>query len=259
MFKIDKADFKPIEQADFPEICERKGFGHPDSFCDAAADACSRALCKYYFEHFGRYYHHNVDKAALVGGAAKPDFGGGLILEPQYFLIVGRAINQIFKDDKLEYIPVSTICLDTIREVAGNIYRNLDLQKHIQFDYLDFEYKDDLYLEHDRSKYLDLYKSIEKLENVTEDAKKRILSRISESISLRDICRSRNDSIIINLVNETICLCQRNLHINIPLSKENILDFIEKKYPYKIFNYDNNNCNSCGRLYEGKTRRLFGI
>jgi hypothetical protein len=135
----------------------------------------------------------------------------------------------------------------------------INTNKHIQFDYLDFEYKDDLYLEHDRSKYLDLYKSIEKLENVTKDAKKRILSRISESISLRDICRSRNDSIIINLVNETICLCQRNLHINIPLSKENILDFIEKKYPYKIFNYDNNNCSSCGRLYEGKTRRLFGI
>jgi S-adenosylmethionine synthetase len=135
MRKIDKADFKPIEQADFPEIVERKGVGHPDSFCDAAADACSRALCKYYFEHFGRYYHHNVDKAALVGGAAKPEFGGGLILEPQYFLIVGRAINQIFKEDKLEYIPVSTICLDAIRQVAGNVYRNLDLQKHIQFDY----------------------------------------------------------------------------------------------------------------------------
>ena len=50
MLKIDKAEFKPIEQSDFPEIVERKGVGHPDSVCDAAADACSRALCKYYFE-----------------------------------------------------------------------------------------------------------------------------------------------------------------------------------------------------------------
>ena len=63
MLKINRADFKPIEKSDFPEIVERKGIGHPDSVCDASADACSRALCKYYFKHFGRYYHHNVDKA----------------------------------------------------------------------------------------------------------------------------------------------------------------------------------------------------
>ncbi len=62
MLKIDKSHAPPIEESDFPEIVERKGIGHPDSVCDAAADACSRALCKYYFETFGRYYHHNVDK-----------------------------------------------------------------------------------------------------------------------------------------------------------------------------------------------------
>ncbi len=135
MIQVNKADFKPIEESDFPEICERKGIGHPDSVCDAAADACSRALCKYYFEHFGRYYHHNVDKAALVGGISKPELGGGLIIEPQYFLIVGRAINQILKENKLEYIPVSTICLDACRQTVSNIFRNLDLTRDIQFDY----------------------------------------------------------------------------------------------------------------------------
>jgi len=135
MLKIDLADFKPIEEADFPEIVERKGVGHPDSVCDAAADACSRALCKYYFDTFGRYYHHNVDKAALVGGISKPELGGGMILEPEYFLIVGRAIHQILKENKLEYIPVATICLDACRQVVSDILRNLDLEKHIQFDY----------------------------------------------------------------------------------------------------------------------------
>ncbi|MBD3255097.1 MAG: methionine adenosyltransferase [Candidatus Lokiarchaeota archaeon] len=133
--KITKADFLPIESSDFPEIVERKGVGHPDSVCDAAADACSRALCKYYFEQFGRYYHHNVDKAALVGGISKPKLGGGLILEPQYFLIVGRAINQIFKENKLEYIPVATICLNACRQIVSNVFRNLDLTTDIQFDY----------------------------------------------------------------------------------------------------------------------------
>ena len=137
MLKIDKAEFKPIEQSDFPEIVERKGVGHPDSVCDAAADACSRALCKYYFETFGRYYHHNVDKAALVGGISKPEFGGGMIIEPEYFLIVGRAIHQIMKENKLEYIPVAPICLDACRQVVADTFRNIDVNSnhHIQFDY----------------------------------------------------------------------------------------------------------------------------
>jgi len=139
MLKITQADFLPIEKSKFPEICERKGIGHPDSVCDAVADACSRALCVYYLEHFDRVYHHNVDKAALVGGVAKPEFGGGMIIQPQYFLIVGRAIHQILTEcgskSKLEYIPVATICLDTQRQVLAKIFRNLDLASDIQFDY----------------------------------------------------------------------------------------------------------------------------
>jgi S-adenosylmethionine synthetase len=84
-------------------------------------------------------YHHNVDKAALVGGVAKPEFGGGMIIQPQYFLIVGRAIHQILTEcgteHKLEYVPVATICLDTQRQVLKKIFRNLDLARDIQFDY----------------------------------------------------------------------------------------------------------------------------
>ncbi|MGV9200408.1 MAG: methionine adenosyltransferase [Promethearchaeia archaeon] len=135
MLKINKSNERPIEESDFPEIVERKGIGHPDSVCDAAADACSRALCKYYHENFGRYYHHNVDKAALVGGISKPEFGGGMIIEPQYFLIVGRAINQVLREDNLNYIPVATICLDACRQVVSDVFRNLDLTSQIQFDY----------------------------------------------------------------------------------------------------------------------------
>jgi S-adenosylmethionine synthetase len=141
MLKVNQWDLKfAVEHSDFPEIVERKGIGHPDSVCDAVADACSRALCVYYLENYGRVYHHNVDKAALVGGTAKPEFGGGMIIQPQYFLIVGRAINQILVEcgegkSKLEYIPIPTICIDTQRQVLSKIFRNLDLEKHIQFDY----------------------------------------------------------------------------------------------------------------------------
>ncbi|MFW9770563.1 MAG: methionine adenosyltransferase [Promethearchaeota archaeon] len=141
MLKVNQLDLKfAVEHSDFPEICERKGVGHPDSVCDAIADACSRALCLYYLNKFGRVYHHNVDKAALVGGVAKPEFNGGQIIQPQYFLIVGRAINQILTEcapnqNRLDYIPVAPICLDTSRQVMGNIFRNLNLDKDIQFDY----------------------------------------------------------------------------------------------------------------------------
>ena len=139
MLKITRANFLPIEKSEFPEIVERKGIGHPDSVCDAVADACSRALCSYYLENYDRVYHHNVDKAALVGGTAKPKFGGGMIIQPQYFLIVGRAINQILTEcgteSKLDYIPVATICIDTQRKELSKIFRNLDLNNDIQFDY----------------------------------------------------------------------------------------------------------------------------
>jgi len=140
MLKITRANFLPIEKSEIPELVERKGIGHPDTVCDAVADACSRALCLYYLENFGRVYHHNVDKAALVGGTAKPEYGGGLIIQPQYFLIVGRAINQILIEcgdgkSKLEYIPIPTICIETQRKVLSEIFRNLDLNKDIQFDY----------------------------------------------------------------------------------------------------------------------------
>ncbi|MHA2290009.1 MAG: methionine adenosyltransferase [Promethearchaeota archaeon] len=139
MLKITRANFLPIEKSEFPEICERKGVGHPDTVCDAVADACSRALCVYYLENFDRVYHHNVDKAALVGGTAKPQFGGGLIIQPQYFLIVGRAINQILTEcgteSKLEYIPVATLCIETQRAELAKIFRSLDLNRDIQFDY----------------------------------------------------------------------------------------------------------------------------
>lgn len=140
MLKVTKAGFLPIEKSEFPELVERKGIGHPDTVCDAVADACSRALCVYYLENYDRVYHHNVDKAALVGGTAKPEFGGGLIIQPQYFLIVGRAINQILTEcsdgsNKLDYIPVATICIETQRKVLSEIFRNLDLNRDIQFDY----------------------------------------------------------------------------------------------------------------------------
>ncbi len=73
------------------EICEHKGIGHPDSICDGIAEAASQALCRAYLEHTGAIQHCNVDKALLIGGEARPRFGGGQILQPIRLILCGRA------------------------------------------------------------------------------------------------------------------------------------------------------------------------
>lgn len=73
------------------EICEHKGIGHPDSICDGVAEAASQALCRAYLKCYGAVQHHNVDKALLVGGEAKPCFGGGQVIKPIRLILCGRA------------------------------------------------------------------------------------------------------------------------------------------------------------------------
>jgi S-adenosylmethionine synthetase len=77
------------------EIVERKGRGHPDTLCDAAAEALSVALCREYLARTGHVLHHNVDKAVLCGGAAHAGFGGGEVTQPVRLLHVGRATLDI--------------------------------------------------------------------------------------------------------------------------------------------------------------------
>jgi len=76
------------------EIVERKGRGHPDTLCDLLAETVSIGLSRFYLERFGTVLHHNVDKALLLGGAARPAFGGGEVLEPIEITLAGRATRR---------------------------------------------------------------------------------------------------------------------------------------------------------------------
>ncbi len=116
------------------EMVERKGTGHPDTICDAASEELSRALSRYYLEHYGRIYHHNVDKAVLVGGRVEVEFGGGRILEPIYLLIVGRATMELMSGKKIERIPVGSLALDSTQQWIKNNMRFLNPSKHIVID-----------------------------------------------------------------------------------------------------------------------------
>ncbi len=104
------------------EIVERKGVGHPDSISDGVADAVSRALCREYIERFGTVMHHNTDETQLVAGQSRPKFGGGVVLEPIYMLLVGRATNHVGN----ESIPVAEIALNAAREYIRDTILNLD-------------------------------------------------------------------------------------------------------------------------------------
>jgi S-adenosylmethionine synthetase len=73
---------------------ERKGKGHPDSICDAVAEAVSLALCREYQATFGRILHHNTDKALLVAGRTQPHLGGGQVVEPMRLVLGDRAASE---------------------------------------------------------------------------------------------------------------------------------------------------------------------
>jgi S-adenosylmethionine synthetase len=104
------------------EIVERKGLGHPDSLCDALAEAVSARLCRHYLEHCGVILHHNVDKVLLCGGAAAPRFGGGEVLEPMDIFLGGRATHAF----EGACFPVHELAADACRNWIRQNLRAVD-------------------------------------------------------------------------------------------------------------------------------------
>jgi S-adenosylmethionine synthetase len=109
------------------EIVERKGLGHPDTICDAIAEAVSRALCREYRRRFGRILHHNVDKALLCGGAARPAFRGGEVTEPIRLFLGGRAVASAGG----EHVPVGDIAIETARAWFNSNLHAFDAARHV--------------------------------------------------------------------------------------------------------------------------------
>ena len=91
--QCSRLDSHPPDQLPV-EIVERKGRGHPDTICDALAEAFSIALSRFYLDRFGAILHHNVDKAMLRAGRACPAFGGGEIESPMEVFLCGRAVER---------------------------------------------------------------------------------------------------------------------------------------------------------------------
>ena len=108
----------PLPQ-DLPfEMVERKGRGHPDTLCDSLAETLSMGLSRYYAERFGTILHHNVDKGLLLGGAARPAFGGGEVLEPIEITLAGRATRRF----GVAVVPVEELAFELAHNwLAANV------------------------------------------------------------------------------------------------------------------------------------------
>ncbi len=130
MIRINSLNVPYIEDEDV-EIVERKGIGHPDTICDNIAEKFSIELSKYYYENFGRIYHHNLDKAVLIGGKAIPRFGGGELLEPIEIKVVGRAVLNI-KDKE---IPIEELYLIGAKKFITENFNHLDINKHVKLSF----------------------------------------------------------------------------------------------------------------------------
>ncbi len=122
---VENLAHTPIEKQE-TEIVERKGIGHPDSIADGVAESVSRALCEMYIQKYGRILHHNTDEVQVVGGQSDPRFGGGVVLEPVYILLVGRATTQV-NGERLPYRNVAVQAAhDYIQKICTNLHVDSD-------------------------------------------------------------------------------------------------------------------------------------
>ncbi|MDO5843986.1 MAG: methionine adenosyltransferase [Methanocorpusculum sp.] len=120
----------PIEKQKI-ELVERKCVGHPDSLADGVAEAISRALCKEYMaECDGGVLHHNTDQGEVVAGESMPQFGGGKIVRPIYFLLTGRATRKF--GDKT--FATDAIAVKAAREYLKNTMPTFNMDTDVIVD-----------------------------------------------------------------------------------------------------------------------------
>ena len=115
------------------EIVERKGIGHPDSVADALAEEVSKALCRMYLKEFGHILHHNTDETQIAAGQAAPRFGGGVVIDPSYILLVGRATTHIDGKDA-KSLPCKPTALAAARKYLDKTFPNLDVESQVVVD-----------------------------------------------------------------------------------------------------------------------------
>jgi len=125
---VEQVPNLPMEEQP-TELVERKGVGHPDSICDAVAEAVSVELSRAYRDRFGKVLHHNIDKGLLVAGGASPALGGGTVDEPMRLIFGDRATYEY----KGARVPVGEIAEATAKSWLRGHLRFVDPSRHVTF------------------------------------------------------------------------------------------------------------------------------
>lgn len=126
---VEQVDHIPVNKQRV-ELVERKGIGHPDSIADGLSESVSRALSQMYIERYGRILHHNTDETQIVGGQSSPKFGGGVMLEPIYILLVGRATTEV----NGERLPFRSTAIRAASDYLRVHFPNLDVGTDVSLD-----------------------------------------------------------------------------------------------------------------------------
>lgn len=108
-------------------VAERKGRAHPDTLCDALAEAVSGSYSRYCLEHHGYILNHNCDKLGLLGGRVELEFGAGRFLAPLRVLLTGR-FSQCFGDAPVPYLELAEAA---IRQTLTERLRHFDPQQDL--------------------------------------------------------------------------------------------------------------------------------
>ena len=122
----------PTDAGGAVELVEHKGLGHPDTMCDALAEAFGVALARYYLDRFGALFHFNVDKALLAGGASRPAFHGGEVIAKIQMFLGGRATREVGG----VRVPVEDIALETAQAWVRDHMHALDPVRHVTWNCL---------------------------------------------------------------------------------------------------------------------------
>jgi S-adenosylmethionine synthetase len=104
------------------EVVERKGLGHPDTLVDGIVESAEIAYAEYCLAEFGYIPHHNFDKAMLLGGLCRQEFGGSDFSSPVRMIFMGRGSRE-FGSKK---IPLEKIQTDAAVKYLNRIMPHLD-------------------------------------------------------------------------------------------------------------------------------------
>ncbi|HYL25641.1 MAG TPA: methionine adenosyltransferase, partial [Burkholderiales bacterium] len=85
-------------------------------------------LSRFYLERFGAILHHNVDKALLIAGAARPAFGGGELVTPIEITLAGRATRRY----QGVTVPVDEMAVELSRVWISRHLRYLDPERDVR-------------------------------------------------------------------------------------------------------------------------------